>query len=93
MKPLPVILAERRTMRAAEAERLRQPGKKPILFGSFEAHPAHIDTGHSEAWVLFAWWCELSASEVLYGMRPMTRAEYQMTYGALPALPQRAFTR
>jgi hypothetical protein len=81
-------------MRKAEAERRRQPNKKAVLYGAFESHPARIDTFYREAWVLFFdTWRELNAFEVLFGTAPMFRDKFEKTYGPLPPLPPRAFTR
>jgi hypothetical protein len=61
-----------------------------IRYGHFESHPAIFT--NDEAWVFFDTWRELGASEVLFHAGLMTRAGFELTYGPLPALPERAFT-
>jgi hypothetical protein len=87
-------LDQLRAMRKAEAERHRQPNKKPVMYASFESHPARIDTCYCEAWVLFGNdWCELNASDVLWGAAPMFKDRFEKTYRTLPALPEHAFSQ
>jgi hypothetical protein len=60
-------------------------------FGHFESAPARF-SGH-EAWVLFDTWCQLGATEVLFGAELMTEDYFWEVYGPLPALPPHAFAR
>jgi hypothetical protein len=62
------------------------------IYGSFESHPARYTS--YESWVLFGdTWRQLGAYEVMFGAAPMSKQEFEKTYGSkLPPLPKRAFT-
>jgi hypothetical protein len=63
-----------------------------VNYGAFESHPCIYD--EREGWVLFDrkdGWKEIHIAEIQQTVRPMTEAEFNRTYGTLPALPKAAF--
>jgi hypothetical protein len=65
--------------------------EKALILGSFESHPAVFHP--FEAWVRIFEWCELGASELMFGADVMTKADFEKTWPSLPPLPRHAFTR